>query len=239
MGRGQSAAPGSELLLAGSEARHLLVARRAEPGDRLELFDGCGGLWSAELVSGSEAGALCRVISELEAGTTNSPRLTVATAVPRTKRMSFLVEKCAELGVGELLPVSWKRSPRSGSRAAVERWRRLAESAAKQSRQSTLMHVESPLAPENLGARLEAFEACLLLDPRSGLDLRSALETIPAGARIAAIVGPEGGFTAPEETLLTRLGENLQRVRMGNSVLRVETAAITAAALILVGSASR
>jgi 16S rRNA (uracil1498-N3)-methyltransferase len=235
LGPNLSPSTGDELELEGSEARHLLSARRARAGDHLELFDGRGRAWQAELLEGSGETARCRVLAEVQAAPAGGFRLTVASAVPRPKRMSFMVEKCAELGVDELIPVHWDRSPRSGSTSALERWRRLAEAAAKQSRRSILMSVAAPLSVKELLEQFAAFEKILLLAPQAERPLNAELKELPLGARVIALIGPEGGISDRDRELLRGAGNSISPVSLGEGVLRVETAAIAVAALVLSG----
>jgi 16S rRNA (uracil1498-N3)-methyltransferase len=218
------------------ESRHLLVVRRAAPGDRLELFDGRGGVWAAELAGAEGSRALCRILGELPAGPDEPWRLTVASAVPGGQRMGWLVEKCAELGAAELWPVAWQRSPRTGSAGALGRWRRLAEAAAKQSRRARLMLVAEPMTAGALAERLAESSRVLVLDPAGDQTIRGALAGLARGAPLLALVGPEGGLTAadlaPVEAAVGEPGR-LRRVRLGAAVLRVETAAVAVAAAVL------
>ncbi len=227
--------PGDELKLEGSEARHLLVARRARVGDRLELFDGRGRTWKAELLEESGKTARCRVLAEVQGAPAGGPRLTIASAVPRAKRMSFMIEKCAELGVEALIPVHWDRSPRSGSASALERWRRLAGAAAKQSRRSMLMSVAEPLSVKELLEQFATFEEVLLLTPHAQETVSAKLKGISAGARVIALVGPEGGISEADRELLQGAATAVIPASLGDGVLRVETAAIAVAALVLSG----
>lgn len=230
---------GGEALLDARQSRHLLAARRALPGDRLELSDGAGRAWLAELLAADGDGrARCRLLAELPAAPAAALRLTLAAAVPRGKRMAFLVEKCAELGAAELWPVAWGRSVRAGSGAAAERWRRLAAAAAEQSRRAEVCEVSAPLAPGELAARLGGFDRVLLLD-RDGEPPRAALAGLAAGARVLALVGPEGGLESAEVAEFERAAADaaapglLRRVSLGPAVLRVETAAAAACAVLL------
>jgi len=229
--------PGEGLAALGDrESRHLLVVRRASPGDRLELFDGRGRVWEAELAGADGARALCRILGELPAGGGHPWRLTVAAAVPRGKRMAWLVEKCAELGAAELWPAGWQRSPRTGSAGAVERWRRLAEAAAGQSRQARVMLVSEPMTAAGIAARLAEFSRVLVLEPGGGQAVGRALAGLPPGAPVLALVGPEGGLTAADLAPIEAAApgpEQLRRVTLGPAVLRVETAAVAVAAAVL------
>jgi len=230
------AGPNGPVELGGRESRHLLVVRRALPGDRLELFDGRGRAWEAELVAERGGRAECRIVAELPGGGGVRWPLTLATAVPRGKRMAWLVEKCAELGAAGLWPVAWGRSVRSGSAGAVGRWRRLAEAAAKQSRQARLMEVAEPVTGAELAGRLEEFGRVLVLEPAGGGSLRGALADLAPGAPLLALVGPEGGLTASDLAPLEAAAAGpslLRRVTLGPAVLRVETAAVALAAAVL------
>jgi len=229
------AGSGDVVALPAKESRHLLQSRRAAPGDRVELFDGRGRAWRAELVGTEGEQALCRVLEELPAGAAAGWRLTLAVAVPKGKRMSWLVEKCAELGVAELWPAQWSRSPRSGSENAVERWRRLAEAAAKQSRQASLMQVAGPMTAGEIAARAGEFGRVLVLELRRGEPLGRALAGLPAGERVLALVGPEGGLTAGDLAAIESAAGagRLRRLTLGTNVLRVETAAVALAAGLL------
>jgi 16S rRNA (uracil1498-N3)-methyltransferase len=224
---------GGEVRLEAREARHLLASRRAKPGDRLELFDGRGTAWEAELVGPDGEAAVCRVLEALPPAGGGALRLSLAVAVPRPKRMTFLVEKCAELGVEEILPVSWRRSARPASAGGLARWSRVAQAAAKQSRRATIMHVAEPLPAPELAGAVEACDRLLVLDPTAESTVRPALRGLSAGARILALIGPEGGLTDEDLAGLDLPGEKLRHVTLGAGVLRVETAAVAVAAIVL------
>ena len=141
--------------------------------------------------------------------------VTIAVAPPKNKsRARFVVEKLAEIGVARLL---WLESRRSeGHVPRVEKSASWAQAALEQSRGSWLMEVTGPVAV----ADIPRFGTVLLADP-TGNDI-DAID-LPRDAVLC--VGPEGGF-APDEFL-----DSVVRVRLGTNVLRVETAALVAAAL--------
>ncbi len=223
-----------QVQLCGEEARHLLHTRRARAGDCLELFDGCGCVWSAELLSTVADTANCQLLKPLATTPAQPWRLTLVTAVPKPKRMSFLVEKCAELGVAEIIPVDWDRSQRQGSDNSSERWRRLALSAAKQSRSATLMRIADSISATKLTASLSTFDAVVLLDPTGKTPLSKALGNLPPNSSLAVLIGPEGGFSEADRIILELLPpESTHSISIGENILRVETAAIAASAIIL------
>jgi 16S rRNA (uracil1498-N3)-methyltransferase len=222
---------GQRLTLTGPDHQHVGRVLRARPGDILTLFDGAGREVEAEVVR------VAREETELSLGarrqvTGPAVALTLLCAVPRGSRMDFLVQKTAELGVARIVPVVTERSvarpdAEAGRRA---RWEKIAREAARQSGRADVPVVDAPaslaaaLAAPGLPARrLALFEA------ERKRSLRAALEGSEPAAT-ALLVGPEGGF-APAELAAARTA-GFESVGLGDRILRVETAAIVAVALV-------
>ncbi|HSY40342.1 MAG TPA: RsmE family RNA methyltransferase, partial [Polyangia bacterium] len=158
--------------------------------------------------------------------------LTLLCAVPRGPRMDLLVQKTSELGVARIVPVVTERSVVRPGAEAGKRARRekIAREAARQCGRADLPIVDPPvalaeaLAEPNLPARRLA-----LFEGERTRSLRAALAGA-APAATALLVGPEGGF-APAELLVAR-DAGFEAVGLGERILRVETAAIVAVALV-------
>jgi len=222
---------GPHVTLTGPEHRHLARVLRARPGETLTLFDGAGGEVEAEVVR------VERDETELRLGarrTVAGPAvaITLLSAVPRGARMDFLVQKTAELGVARIVPVLTERSvarpdAEAGRRA---RWQKIAQEAARQCGRADVPAVAAPaplaeaLALPGLPARRLA-----LFEGEKARSLRAALAG-SAPVATALLVGPEGGFAAPELAAATAAG--FEPVGLGDRILRVETAAIVAVALV-------
>jgi 16S rRNA (uracil1498-N3)-methyltransferase len=153
-------------------------------------------------------------------------------AVPRGPRMDFLVQKTAELGVARIVPVLTERSvarpdAEAGRRA---RWQKIAQEAARQCGRADVPAVDAPVSlPEALALPGLPERRLALFEGEKGRSLAAAL----AGAAptpTALLVGPEGGFAAPE--LAAATGAGFEPVGLGDRILRVETAAIVAVALV-------
>jgi 16S rRNA (uracil1498-N3)-methyltransferase len=222
---------GSHVTLMGPEHRHVSRVLRARPGETLTLFDGAGGEVAAEVVR------VERDETELRLGARRAVAgpavaITLLAAVPRGPRMDFLVQKTAELGVARIVPVLTERSvarpeAEAGRRA---RWEKIAQEAARQCGRADVPAVDPPLSlmaalalPGLPRRRLALYEG------ERGRSLRVALgggEPAPT----ALLVGPEGGFAASELTAAAAAG--FESVGLGDRILRVETAAIVAVALV-------
>jgi len=222
---------GARLTLTGPEHHHIGLVLRARPGDALTLFDGAGGEVEAEVIR------VERTETELALGarrTVAGPAvaLTLLCAVPRGPRMDFLVQKTSELGVARIVPVVTERSVARPDAEASKRarWEKIAREAARQCGRADLPLVDPPvaLAEALAGPGLPA-RRLALFEGEKTRSLRAALAATEPSAT-ALLIGPEGGF-APAELALARAA-GFEAVGLGERILRVETAAIVAVALV-------
>lgn len=220
---------GDRIQVSGGEAAHALRVLRHSKGDRVVLFDGRGA--EAE-------GTICdvdRETFEVEVfmRRAESPRmirkLTIAAATPKGERADWMIEKCAELGVTRLVPLVCERSQVKPGEAKLERWRRKAAEAAKQSRQASVMEIArlSPLAEFISGASADS--VLLFGDGDASESMLDIMADQNSPTNLVTCIGPEGGFTDEERQSLTAGGA--RPVRLGPTVLRIETAAVAAAAI--------
>ncbi len=235
--------PGSIVELAKATGAHLAKVLRARSGDEVVLFNGDGREFSGliETVRGSRVSASIGAARSIDR---ESPlQLTLVQCVPRGDRMDFIVQKATELGVSRIVPVLSQRSVvRLDSEHAAAKqahWRAVAVSACEQCGRNRLPSVEAPQALLNyLGAAAPATAdgvLRLVLEPEraSRTQLGShaiGIESSPSATRAAIAIGPEGGFT-PEELEAFDLS-TFSRVALGPRVLRTETAAIAAIAVL-------
>ncbi len=217
--------------LRGDEAHHALHVLRLSIGDEITLFDGRGLRATARITSVTGESLVADVLHRAAEQLTRV--LIIATAIPKGERADWMVEKCAELGLSELIPLLCERGQVSPGAGKLARWRRKADEAAKQSGQSRSMAVREPMA---LSAALEACASggpAWYGSPGVTRTLAQAIgecATGDAASRGASIwIGPEGGFSPDEVAQLERSGA--QGVSLGGTILRVETAAVAAAAV--------
>lgn len=213
-------APGDAVRLGDDDAHHLLRVVRRGVGDEVEVMDGRGGLWAAEVV-GLEPVTL-RVG---EARTISAPLdLRLYSGTMAWGRMDTVVEKATELGAREVVIFASSRSGRVPREAEWERRRerleRVVASAARQSGQPVLTGVRGVVPFEAVLAEIPAGEG-VLLDP----DADAPLGRVLADRRAARlVVGPETGLDASERTAAVEAG--MTRGSLGASILRAETACI-------------
>jgi 16S rRNA (uracil1498-N3)-methyltransferase len=195
-------------VLSPEESRHALRALRLGLGDRVTVFDPKES-WTGEIES--VAGAVkIRLLERIAAP--QIPPVVVAAAAPKGARLDWMIEKLAELGVAEFIPVKFARSvvePGEGKRKRIEK---IALAAAKQSGAPVMR-----ISPEKAVAQLP---------PDAWLASPGGAERPPTGGG-CVVIGPEGGLTSEEEARFVR------RFSLGPTILRIETAAVVAAARFL------
>jgi 16S rRNA (uracil1498-N3)-methyltransferase len=213
--------PGEVLRLAEAEDHHVRKVLRGRPGDRVEVVDGTGRLFVAELLGGSEA----KILEERRTAGEDEGEVVLYQAVPKGRHMDLVVEKATELGVSRIVPLSTERSVvrLSEGDGKVRRWRRVAEAAARQSLRLRIPEV-AEIVSFSEGVS-EAGEAGVLLHNGAGLP---PLEEVVPGSEVGLFVGPEGGFS--DEELMMARDAGFSLASLGPYRLRSETAGIVAAA---------
>jgi 16S rRNA (uracil1498-N3)-methyltransferase len=229
----EGAAAGTELILSPEETRHARVLRLAS-GTEIELFDSHGISARATIQADSKHGlqVFLSAVHNTTAARPKAIKLVLATAWPKGKRAAVLVEKCAELGVDELVPVAFARSvvSKDNESEGITRLRRIALEASKQSGRRDVMRIASEVNFLDLLHARDESAMTLLLHPGATEQLIVPLLALPESiARLTLIVGPEGGLSDDELALAARAG--VVKVRMAANVLRIETAALAACAI--------
>jgi 16S rRNA (uracil1498-N3)-methyltransferase len=221
---------GARLTLTGSAAAHVSRVLRLRSGDGLTLFNGSGGEFAAAIEEIAKD-AVTVAVGEARIAERESPlTLTLAQGISRAERMDLVVQKATELGVTTLAPLLTERSVVRLDAAQAARkgahWRAIALAACEQSGRNRPPRL---LPPATLGEFLHSGGAAtrLLLCP--GASVRLAEVPPPAG-EVQVLIGPEGGLTQQEQARAQAAG--FLGVRLGPRVLRTETAAIAALALL-------
>jgi 16S rRNA (uracil1498-N3)-methyltransferase len=219
--------------LTGEQASHLARVLRAEPG---QVFDVVaeGFLHRAEITSVAEDRVVFELHEELEADAALPLHLLLA--VFKFDHMEWAIEKATELGVFRITPVLARRTEKHLAQAAakrVARWRRIALEASKQSRRATIPEIGDPVGLRQALEEEQSPTRILLSETEQGTTLAAALTNAKASTQesdTALAIGPEGGWTSEEVALFAQY--RWQPVTLGPRILRAETAAIAAIAIV-------
>jgi 16S rRNA (uracil1498-N3)-methyltransferase len=213
-----------EYVLTGPEAHHITTVRRFAPGERVVLFNGDGCDYPAEILSVSKRTVAFTVLAPVAVDRELPFPLVIGSALPKGDRADFLIEKLTELGVTRFVPLITSRAIVHPKPTAVEKLTRAVIEASKQCGRNRLMQVDAPRKWEEFVSLADLPETQVILHTGPGLQPLA----VPREAGSVVAVGPEGGFTPEEIALATAKGWGV--ASLGPRVLRMETAAITAAA---------
>ena len=216
--------------LTGDQAVHLARVLRAQPG---QIFDvvADGFLHRAEVSSVSDEEVVFTLHEEHEADAALPVHLLLA--VFKFDHLEWGMEKATELGAARITPVLSRRTEKHLAQAAqkrAERWRRIVREASQQSRRSDMTQVDDPAPLRSALGSVTADVKLLLAETEEENTLRAALQAAPEHATFALAIGPEGGWTADELQMFRDAG--WQHVTLGPRILRAETAAIAALAIV-------
>jgi 16S rRNA (uracil1498-N3)-methyltransferase len=213
-----------------AQANYLLNVLRLKNGDELLLFNGRDGEWQAR-IAGAGKRALTAVIGERMREQPRPSDLHFLFAPLKHARLDYLVQKAVEMGAARLQPVITRHT--QVARVNLERMRANVIEAAQQCGILTLPEVGEPVpfkaATEPAGGdRLLVFcdEDAEVKDPVAALAAAAR-----AGRPLAVLIGPEGGFAGEEREALLKL-PNVVRIALGPRILRADTAAVAALALV-------
>jgi 16S rRNA (uracil1498-N3)-methyltransferase len=221
---------GGSIPLAEGQAHYLRHVLRREDGAPLLLFNGRDGEWQARLALQGKKGATAEVECCTRAQGVE-PDVWLCFAPVKRARIDYIAEKATELGVAVLQPVITRHT--IVERVNVERLHANAIEAAEQTERLSVPEVRAPVDLMRLLAEWPAERRLLMCDETGGgppiADALRGLDDAARAAPWAIVIGPEGGFAAPELDALRRVG-NVTAVGLGPRILRADTAALAALA---------
>ncbi|MBZ5600494.1 MAG: 16S rRNA (uracil(1498)-N(3))-methyltransferase [Acidobacteriia bacterium] len=221
---------GNRAALVGAHAEHLARVLRARVGQEFDVVSD-GTVRRARIVSIAAERVEFELGEEiLVAAGTN---ITLLLSIFKFDRMEWAIEKCTELGAARIVPVIARRTEAHLAAAAakrVERWHRIAHEASEQSRRATPPEISQPMKLKDALA-LPGGTRIVLAESEQAVMLRDVLQSHPAGGEVVLAFGPEGGWV--EDELETFRGAGWTAGSLGSTILRAETAAIAAMAVVV------
>ncbi len=226
---------GGIVKLAGRDARHIRLVLRLKKNSEIRLVDEHQSLYLASVEKVTDREVVVRIMKSIN-GHSPTTKLTVIQGIPRLPKADLITEKLTELGVSKILFAPTEHSPYkdAGERISkrLVRLHTIAEAAAKQCLRNDIPEISArgglKEAVETLGNR----SLLLVAHEKNGDgNLRDILANAGKESGVAVVIGPEGGLSPGEIRMLSDLGAT--GFSLGQNILRTETAAIVAAAIIL------
>ncbi|MBF0412377.1 MAG: 16S rRNA (uracil(1498)-N(3))-methyltransferase [Desulfamplus sp.] len=248
---------GNIATITGQDAKHLVNVLRLGSGNSVELADGHGNHYMAEIEAATSKQVIFKIISKRFLDAESPAHITIAQGMLKDKKMDVILRHLTELGIKEWIPFFASRSvpcpdaiqrkeadfaiPKSYSNrkttdVRVERWERIARESIKQCGRSLLPIVHQPMSYDKMINEAECYDEKIAFWEKSTIPvdaIRERLSNIPSVGeqrKIIVMVGPEGGFSEQEISIALKNG--FQSFSLGKRILRAETASIAACTLV-------
>ncbi|MGI5895028.1 MAG: 16S rRNA (uracil(1498)-N(3))-methyltransferase [Candidatus Merdivicinus sp.] len=221
---------GTEARISGEDAAHITRSLRLRPGEEITLCDGTGWDYAGRISAVGDP-VVVEILSKSPSISEPHVKITLFQALPKGDKMEFIIQKSVELGVTRIVPLLTSRCvsrPDAKSMAKkLERYRKIAAEAAKQSGRGILPEV-CPLVTLEEAARMLPEKSLIFYE---GGGQRLCEMVSPADTEWAVFVGSEGGFSREEVNFLTEKG--VHAATLGTRILRCETAPICGISVLL------
>ena len=179
----------------------------------------------------------CKIEQKIKETTESNVEIHIYQGLPKGDKMELIIQKCTELGVKKIIPVSMKRSivKLSGKdeKKKIERWQKIAEAASKQSGRDKILQVENILDFKNITDMIENYDAFIVTYEKEEINtLKNELIKLKCieNPKIAVLIGPEGGIDLKEIEILKT--KNAKIITLGKRILRTETVAFVVSGII-------
>jgi 16S rRNA (uracil1498-N3)-methyltransferase len=217
------------------QLHHMLNVLRLKPDDEVALFDSAGSEYLVVVreISRKEAVMDIKIWKPLR---NRKLKIVIACAIPKKSKMDDVIDKLTQLDVDEIIPLETERvvvklvETDSAAESRRVRWEKIARSAAEQSRRNTLPIISQVMNFTDVLASSKEYDLKLIPELTGNAQhLKEVLEFSQPGS-VLVLIGPEGDFTPEEVNLAT--GSGFIPISLGETVLRVETAAIAVASYL-------
>ena len=221
-----------DVIISDVQFRHLTKVLRLKRGDSTELFDGRGTVAQAIIEKITKDSALLKIQTRNVFDTRDKRRIIIASSMAKGQRFDEIVAMCCQLGIDRIIPVIFERTVKqANSAAALRRSEFIAIESAKQCGRIFLPLIDKPMSSEKALEKMRAEYPQAKIIFGSLMENAESIINFDFGSSDAvAFIGPEGGLTKTEESLLKKI--NAQAVRLTNTILRIETAAIAFASVL-------
>ena len=223
-----------EMSITGVDAKHIGKVLRMQPGDKLQIVSDDGVSALAEVTAISETTVTVRCLEVLAESHEPAVKITLAQGLAKGEKMDFIIQKAVELGAYSIVPVAMEHSVvrLDGAKAdkKVERWQKIAEAAAKQSKRDIIPQVQAVQSVSQMLANNNCKTKIIAYECEDRMSLKTALREAGQLDDLLLIIGPEGGISEGELAKTREAGA--VPVSLGRRILRAETAGLVAMSAI-------
>ncbi len=217
------------IIVDGEDVQHISRVLRLQPGDRIVLCDGEGTDYLSVIESMDKHSIRAAIIDKEASRGEPDIHVVLYQGIPKSTKMDLIIQKCTEMGINRIVPVSTARTvvkleSEKDEKKKVERWSKIAEEAAKQSGRGVIPRIDMPVTlAEALKDAAKLDTVIVPYELEGSLALKEALRS-GKGRSIGFFIGPEGGFEPSE--IYKAKGAGAVPITLGSRILRTETAGV-------------
>lgn len=225
-----------EIVITGADVNHIRNVLRMRTGEEVLIADGRGAEYRCKLTDLSENEVRAQILWKLDGNAELASAVTLFQGLPKSDKMDLIVQKCVELGVDRIVPVSTKRAvvklDAKKEETRLKRWNTISESAAKQSGRGVIPEVSGVMSFEKALEEAKKLDVLLIPYERAEhmAETRRVMGEIRPGQSVGVFIGPEGGFEESEVEEAVAAGA--QVITLGKRILRTETAGLAVMAML-------
>ncbi len=225
-----------EIVITGADVNHIRNVLRMRADEEVLIADGQGAEYRCKLTDLGENEVRAQILWKLDGNAELASAVTLFQGLPKSDKMDLIVQKCVELGVDRIVPVSTKRAvvklDAKKEQTRLKRWNTISESAAKQSGRGVIPEVSGVMSFEKALEDAKKLDVLLIPYERAEnmAETRRVMGSIQPGQSVGLFIGPEGGFEESEVEEAVAAGA--QAITLGKRILRTETAGLAVMAML-------
>jgi len=223
----------------GEDVNHIKNVLRLEVEEKICICNkNTSQSYMCKIIEFYNNSVICEILEEVLDTTEANTYIHVFQGLPKADKFEYIIEKCTEIGVKEITPVAMKRSivklEEKDKTKKLDRWKKIAEVAAKQSKRDSILKVNNVINFQNIFENAQDYDILLVAyEEEKEITLKNVLSKFKdkQNLKVAVIIGPEGGIDANEINLLKE--NSFVSVTLGKRILRTETAPLVISSNIL------
>lgn len=230
------------IMILGEDVKHIKNVLRKQQGDKIEICNQDNGkAYECKITKIEDYQILSEILEELKEEE-NNIKVDIYQGLPKADKMELIIQKSVELGVNSIIPVNMKRcvvkiQPKDENKK-IERWQKIAESAAKQSGRSVVPEVKKIVTIQDIASLRKEYDLVIVAyenekENKIKKELIKAKKILQekGQVKLAIVIGPEGGLEEKDVELLKQNGAEI--ITLGNRILRTETVALNVLSIIM------
>lgn len=221
----------------GEDVKHIKNVLRKQIGDKIEVCNqNTGDSYKCEIEKFSENEIKTNIIEKLK-NIQEKVQVDIYQGLPKSDKMELIIQKSVELGANAIIPVNMKRCvvklEGKDESKKIDRWQKIAESAAKQCGRSFIPEVKHLINVKDICNLINEYDVIIVAyENEKENTLKSELKKLNSeNLKIGIVIGPEGGFEESDVNILRENGARI--VTLGNRILRTETVALNVLSIVM------